>query len=150
VLQAARQDAREQIDQVPVVARLDVDDAGLLQSVPRVAQQVVDVADRDRHVSRSATNSSALSRLSNQYSRTSGAISRRMIASYHAPSRAASPSAGQKKLWPISKPLPRFLSSAMRVFSAVMRPTIRSIRSSSTRPARNVRNSGAPNAGRSS
>ena len=40
---------------------------------------------------------------SNQYSRSRGAISRRMIASYHSIPSSSSVPCGQKKLWPTSK-----------------------------------------------
>src|SRR5688572_33391732 len=74
----------------------DVDPVPSFESVPGVAEQVVDVVERDCHgysfASSRSTSSRARSRSSNQYSRSSGAISVRTTRRYQ--SKSASPSAG--------------------------------------------------------
>src|SRR5262249_50255322 len=132
MLYALVKDPGEQIQKIRGARDIDVDLPSLVEGVPRVDQQVIDVLDRDHQASLSwSIRRSAVSGASNQYSRRSGAISFRMTVAYPL-SSSTSDSVGQKKLCPRQNPGPRFrVSAAIRAFSASIRSTIRRISKSS-------------------
>ena len=89
---------REQVDQSLKLLGSDVDRLAYPDMIPSVREKIIDVTNRNFHASRARIASFTRSGRSNQYSRNSGSISRRMIAWYQESSNPPSSSPGQKKL----------------------------------------------------
>ena len=69
---AGKHQTEQVLDSFEVVELVKVDGPGLLEAVPRVAEQVVEVPDRNQVRPNSLENLSRSCGLSNQYSRSSG------------------------------------------------------------------------------